>query len=108
MFCQNCDLVCSGDRHTAVRLFRFMSANQACFSMAAMARVLGPNQLWVADITYVPTLTGFLYQIVGWSMANHLRTELVLDATEMAVGQRRPKDVTHHSDEGSQYISSGI
>ena len=41
-------------------------------------------------------------KIVGWSMANHLRTELVLDAMEMAVGQRRPKDVIHHSDQGSQ------
>jgi putative transposase len=70
-----------------------------------------PNQLWVADITYVPTATGFLYlavvldawsrKIVGWSMANHLRTELVLDAMEMAVGQRRPKDVIHHSDSKS-------
>jgi transposase InsO family protein len=64
----------------------------------------GPNQLWVADITYVPTMAGFLYlavvldawsrKIVGWAMANHLRAELVLDAMEMAVGQRRPKDVT--------------
>ena len=69
----------------------------------------GPNQLWVADITYVPTASGFLYlavvldawsrKIVGWSMANHLRTELVLDAMEAAVGQRRPKDVIHHSDQ---------
>jgi putative transposase len=75
----------------------------------------GPNQLWVADITFVPTATGFLYlavvldawsrKIVGWSMANHLRTELVLDALEMAVGQRRPHDVIHHSDQGSQYTS---
>jgi putative transposase len=74
-----------------------------------------PNQLWVADITYVPTAAGFLYlaivldawsrKIVGWSMANHLRAELVLDAMEMAVGQRRPKDVIHHSDQGSQYTS---
>ena len=57
------------------------------------------NQLWVADITFVPTANGFLYlavvldawsrKIVGWSMANHLRTELVLDALEMAIGQRR-------------------
>ena len=72
----------------------------------------GPNQLWVADITYVPTASGFLYlavvldawsrKIVGWSMANHLWTELVLDAMEAAVGQRRPKDVIHHSDQGSQ------
>ena len=75
----------------------------------------GPNQLWVADITYVPTMAGFLYlavvldawsrKIVGWAMANHLRAELVLDAMEMAVGQRRPKDVIHHSDQGSQYTS---
>src|SRR5712672_3067292 len=72
----------------------------------------GPNRLWVADITYVPTMAGFLYlavvldawsrKIVGWAMANHLRAELVLDAMEMAVGQRRPKDVIHHSDQGSQ------
>ena len=40
-----------------------------------------------------------------WAMANHLRAELVLDAMEMAVGQRRPKDVIHHSDQGSQYTS---
>ena len=83
----------------------------------------GPNQLWVADITYVPTMAGFLYlavvldawsrkpdaerqsEVVGWSMANHLRAALVLDAMEMAVGQRRPKDVIHHSDQGSQYTS---
>ena len=70
-----------------------------------------PNRLWVADITYVPTAAGFLYlavvldawsrRIVGWAMANHLRTELVADALEMAVGQRRPTDVIHHSDQGS-------
>jgi putative transposase len=74
-----------------------------------------PNQLWVADITFVPTATGFLYlavvldawsrKIVGWAMANHLRTELVLDALEMAIGQRRPGNVIHHSDQGSQYTS---
>jgi putative transposase len=76
---------------------------------------MGPNQLWVADITFVPTMAGFLYlavvldawsrRVVGWAMTNHLRTELVLDALEMAVGQRRPKDVIHHSDQGSQYTS---
>ena len=75
----------------------------------------GPNQLWVADITYVPTMAGFLYlavvldawsrKVVGWAMANHLRAELVLDAMEMAVGQRRPGNVVHHSDQGSQYTS---
>jgi hypothetical protein len=66
-----------------------------------------PNRLWVADITYVPTAAGFLYlavvldafsrRIVGWAMANHLRSELVLDALEMAVAQRRPHEVIHHS-----------
>lgn len=74
-----------------------------------------PNRLWVADITFIPTAAGFLYlavvldafsrRIVGWSMANHLRTELVLDALGMAIGQRQPTDVIHHSDQGSQYTS---
>lgn len=74
-----------------------------------------PNQLWVADITYIPTLVGFLYlavvldafsrRIVGWSMANHLRTELVLAALEMALDQRKPEGVIHHSDQGCQYTS---
>jgi putative transposase len=75
----------------------------------------GPNRLWVSDITFVPTAAGFLYlavvldawsrRIVGWSMANHLRAELVLDALEMALGQRRPGDVILHSDQGSQFTS---
>lgn len=78
----------------------------------------GPNRLWVADITFVPTAAGFLYlavvldawsrKVVGWSMANHLRTELVLDALDAAVAQRRPHDVIHHSDQGSQYTSLGF
>jgi putative transposase len=75
----------------------------------------GPNQLWVADITYVPTWAGFLYlavvldvfsrRIVGWAMANHLRTELILEALDMAVWRRRPENVIHHSDHGCQYTS---
>ena len=74
-----------------------------------------PDQLWVADITYVPTWSGFLYlavvldvysrRIVGWAMANHLRTELVLDALDMAIFRRNPKSVIHHSDQGTQYTS---
>jgi len=74
-----------------------------------------PNCLWVADITYIPTWAGFLYlavvldtfsrRIVGWAMATHLRTELVLEALDMALGQRRPAAVIHHSDQGSQYTS---
>ncbi len=75
----------------------------------------GPDQLWVADITYVPTWAGFLYlavvldafsrRIVGWSMSNDLKSRLVLDALEMALASRRPAEVIHHSDQGSQYTS---
>ena len=75
----------------------------------------GPNTLWVADITYVPTWAGFLYlsvvldvwsrKIVGWAMATHLRTSLVTSALNMAIEQRRPADVIHHSDQGCQYTS---
>jgi len=75
----------------------------------------GPNRLWVADITYIPTWAGFLYlavvldafsrRIVGWAMATHLRTELVLEALNMALWQRRPTAVIHHSDQGTQYTS---
>jgi putative transposase len=72
-----------------------------------------PNRLWVADITYLPTWQGFLYlaviidafsrRVVGWSMATYLRTDLVLDALEMALWNRRPAPgVIHHSDHGSQ------
>jgi putative transposase len=74
-----------------------------------------PDQLWVADITYVTTWAGTLYlavvldvwsrRIVGWAMATHLRTELVLAALQMASQQRRPDGVIHHSDQGSQYTS---
>jgi putative transposase len=74
-----------------------------------------PDQLWVADITYIPTCAGFLYlavvldafsrKIVGWAMAEHLRTELVLSALNMAIGQRRARGVVHHSDQGTQYTS---
>jgi putative transposase len=78
-------------------------------------RASAPNALWVADITYIPTWTGFLYlavvldvfsrRVVGWAMETHLRTELVLAALNMALGQRRPADVIHHSDQGTQYTS---
>jgi putative transposase len=74
-----------------------------------------PDRLWVADITYIPTGAGFLYlavvldafsrRIVGWAMETHLRTELVLQALNLALWQRRPAAVIHHSDHGSQYTS---
>jgi len=75
-----------------------------------------PDRLWVADITYLPTRSGFLYlaavvdawsrRVVGWSMATHLRTALVMAALEMAIAGRRPADgLVHHSDRGTQYTS---
>jgi len=75
----------------------------------------GPDELWVSDITYITTYSGFLFlsvvmdawsrRIIGWSMATHLRTEVVLDALEMALARRRPQNVVHHSDHGCQYTS---
>ncbi|MCA1837365.1 MAG: IS3 family transposase [Gemmatimonadaceae bacterium] len=75
-----------------------------------------PNKLWTADITYVNTDEGFLYlafildvysrRVVGWSMANHLRSELVAAALEMAIHRRNPSaGLIHHSDRGSQYTA---
>ena len=74
-----------------------------------------PNELWIADITYVPTWAGFLYlavvidvfsrRVVGWAMRSHMRTELVREALDMAIWNRRPEGVIHHSDQGSQYTS---
>ena len=75
-----------------------------------------PDRLWVADITQQRTDQGWLYlavvldcfsrRIVGWSMADHLRTELVLDALDMAIAQRHPTaGLVHHSDHGCQYTS---
>jgi putative transposase len=75
----------------------------------------GPNQLWVADMTYVPTWAGFIYlavvldafsrRVVGWAIGETMTTELVLAALNMALQQRRPEAVIHHSDQGSQYTS---
>ncbi len=74
------------------------------------------DRIWVADITYVGTQEGFLYlafildahsrRVVGWSMENHLRTELVVDALQMAVWRRKPAPgLVHHSDQGVQYTA---
>jgi transposase InsO family protein len=76
----------------------------------------GPNQVWVADITYLKRWEGWIYlaaiqdlfsrRIVGWSMADHMRAELVVDALMMAVHRRKPDPgLIHHSDKGSQYVS---
>lgn len=76
-----------------------------------------PNRLWVADLTYVRTWAGFVYVsfvfdvfsrfIVGWQAASHLRTDLALDALEMALWQRRGagEGLIHHSDRGCQYLA---
>jgi putative transposase len=78
-------------------------------------RPTGPDQTWSADITYISTWEGFLYlahvqdlysrRIVGWSMAEHLRSELVVSALEMALARRRPDPgLVHHSDQGSSPV----
>jgi putative transposase len=98
--------------HTTQRDWQGHSAPdlvQRCFSAEA------PNRLWVADITYILTWEGFLFlaivldafsrRVVGWAMAEHLRTELVLAALKMATTQRDPEEVIHHSDHGCQYTS---
>ena len=75
-----------------------------------------PDRLWVADITYVRSREGFVYlafildvctrRVVGWSMATHLRTEIVVDALQMAIARGKPSPgLVHHSDRGVQYTS---
>jgi putative transposase len=75
-----------------------------------------PDRIWTADITYIHTQEGFLYlafildvysrRVVGWAMASHLRTELVVDALEMALWRRKPDSgLIHHTDRGSQYTA---
>ena len=84
--------------------------------LAERAAPDGPNQVWLQDITYVPTQEGWLYlalvldlwsrKIVGWAMADHLRSELVVSALEMAQTQRQPgRGLLVHSDRGVQYAS---
>jgi putative transposase len=83
-------------------------------------RAPAPNRLWVADLTYVRTWSGFVYaafiidvysrQVVGWQIATHLRTDLALDALEMAIWRRGREQadlsqLVHHSDRGGQYLS---
>jgi putative transposase len=78
-------------------------------------RAQGPNELWVADMTYVPTWSGFIYlavvvdawsrRVVGWAIGEVMDAGLVLGALNMALAQRRATGVIHHSDQGSQYTS---
>ncbi len=79
-----------------------------------------PNQLWVADVTYVPTVQGWLYlacvtdvfsrMVLGWSMASHRKTDLVVDAVSMAAQRRGGPvlGVIHHSDRGGEYSSHAL
>ena len=78
-------------------------------------RADGPDHLWVADMTYIPTWAGFLYlavvldafsrKVVGWSMGERMTADLVLSALNMALQMRKPVSVIHHCDQGSQYTS---
>jgi len=102
-------------RKGARTTFRDDRVRPACDLVDRNFHAEGPNRLWVADITYVPTWAGFLYlavvldafsrRIVGWAMGHDLKAQLVLDALNMALTQRRPVDVIHHSDQGSQYTA---
>ncbi len=80
-------------------------------------RATAPDHLWIGDITYIATAEGWLYlavlvdvhsrRVVGWAMADHLRTELALDALAMALQARRPPPgLVHHTDRGCQYTAA--
>jgi putative transposase len=108
--------ICGASRRkTTVTTIRDRDAKPAPDLVERRFTADAPNQLWVADITYVPTWSGFLYlavvldvfsrRVVGWAMADHMRKELVIDALDMAIFRRKPFAVVHHSDQGSQYTS---
>lgn len=102
---------------------RFRKTTDSNHSLAVAKNLVGrnfrpaaPDQLWATDITYVRTWEGWLYlavvldlysrRVVGWASADHMHTELVANALQMAIDQRRPgTGVLHHSDRGSQYAS---
>lgn len=103
---------------------RFKTTTNSNHSLPIAANVLGrnfsetePDKAWVADITYIPTCQGWLYlaviidlfsrRVVGWSMAEHMRVDLVLSALQAALGHRVPatSGLLFHSDRGSQYAS---
>jgi putative transposase len=94
---------------------RDKSASKAPDLVQRRFEAVGANQLWVADMTYVPTWAGFIYlavvldawsrRVVGWAIGETMTAELVLSALNMALQQRRAQGVIHHSDQGSQYAS---
>ncbi len=98
-------------RHTTIRVEGVRPAPDLVERDFAPTAV---NRLWCADITYLQTWEGVVYlaavmdcfsrRVVGWSMSESMRAELVVAALEMAVGRRRPdRGLVHHSDQGSQY-----
>jgi transposase InsO family protein len=81
--------------------------------------ITAPNQVWVADITYIPTVAGWAYlaivldlysrAVVGWALRSHMKSSLVIEALQMAIRRRRPpRGLIHHSDRGSQYASEAF
>lgn len=108
---------------TALMRRRFRRTTDSSHSLSVAANILArrftaprPNQTWSTDITYIWTLEGWLYlavildlysrRVVGWSMADHVRTDLVMGALTMAIGNRLPDgELMHHSARGSQYAS---
>ena len=102
-------------RKTTITTIRDRDARPAPDLVERRFTADAPDQLWVADITNIPTWSGFLYlaivldvfsrRVVGWAMAAHMRKELVLDALNMAIFRRKPRGVVHHSDQGSQYTA---
>jgi putative transposase len=111
---------CGGRRRARTTTTRRATAKEDLLKVPDLVKrdftPVAPDRLWVADITYIRSWEGWLYlsfvldafsrRIVGWSMANHLRAELVLDALNMAIYNRRPAaGLIHHSDRGSQYTS---
>jgi putative transposase len=111
---------CAGLRGATLRRF-VITTRPDIGARAAVDRVQrrfyaeAPDRLWVADMTYVPTWSGFLYlamvldvysrRVVGWAMDTSMKTELILSALNAAIMQRRPEAVIHHSDRGCQYTS---
>ena len=107
---------CGAARSAARRSRTRRRSSGPATSRSATSRATRPNEKWVADITYLRTWNGFVYlafildcysrMIVGWQLATHMRTELVMDALEMANGLRRPAGgLIAHTDSGSQYTS---
>ena len=104
-----------GPRKTALPTHRHPTTHPAPDLVRRDFRASGPNKLWVADITQVPTQAGHLYVavvldawsrlVVGWAATTHARSELVESALAMAVQSRHPMGVVHHSDRGTQYAS---